>query len=357
MNLDTTSWFFKKFLNDNQCILYSGYFSEEILRKVMDISEISIGSLEEFRKKKKRMLFLMAEGFQNIIKHGEKSEVKGNLTDDFNYFLTINRGNAIFISTGNLIENKYVADLQKQLIEVNSLDEQGLKDLHSYVMKHGSLSHKGGAGLGLITIARKSDQKLIYSFEEFKSELSLYYNQIVLKSNAELSEESINALLPISEAIEYHKRMISENILMIQKGDFSHDSQNAILDIIENNLQKIETESLVKNKFYNIIVKILHNIDKHGLAINDKKEGILLLAKTKENYIINTGNYIAENKIEALEKRLSELNLRKEENNLAEDNQQGIGFIEIAKISKKPFDYSFEKIDADKYFFSLSVTI
>ena len=301
MNINTAFWFFKRLIDDNLCLLYSGHFSEEILRKVMDLSEIKIDSFDEFRKKKKRMLFLMAEGFQNIIKHGDKPELKKDGGINQNFFLTLSRGNAIFISNGNLIENDNVADLQKQLIEVNSLDEQGLKELHSYVMKHGSLSHKGGAGLGLITIARKSDQKLNYSFENFNDNLSFYYNQIILKSSDDLSEEEVNALLPISESIGFHKKMISENILIIQKGDFSQDSIVPVLNIVENNLQEKLSECCEMKDFYDILHQMLENIHKHGLEVNDKKEGVFILAKTDSNYVVNTGNFIAKDKIEALE--------------------------------------------------------
>ncbi len=357
MDLNTTYWFFNKLMNDNLCLLYRGFFSDEILRKVMDLTEINIDGYDEFRKKKKRMLFLMAEGFQNIIKHGEKTGNEKAKEENQDFFLMLNRGNAFFISTVNLIENKNIEALQKQIDEVNSLDEQSLKELHSYVMKHGSISDKGGAGLGLITIARKSNQKLHYLFEKYKEDLSLYYSQILLKTSEEISEEEIGNLFPITESVSFHKKMTSENICMIHKGDFSKDSLLPKLEIIDKNLKVTNSESIEIEEFNSILLKLMENINKHGLEINEKKEGIFLLAKKDSQFMINTGNFIAKDEIEVFEKHLIELNKLKQEENLSEIKENIFDLNEIAQASKTPLEYSFEKIDEEKFFFSLSVTV
>lgn len=357
MDINSTYWFFSKLMNDKLCLLYRGFFSDEILRKVMDLSEVDIDGFDEFRKKKKRMLFLLAEGFQNIIKHGEKYATEKSKRENQDFFLTLNRGNAFFISTGNLIENINIESLQKQIEEVNSLDELGLKELHSKVMKHGSISDKGGAGLGLITIARKSNHKLNYSFEKYNEDLSLYYSQILLKTSEEISEEEIDNLFPISESINLHKKMTSENIYMIHKGDFSQDSLLPKLEIIEKNLKETDSESIETEEFNSILLKLMENINKHGLVINGKKEGIFLLAEKNSHFIINTGNFIVKNKIEEFEKHLIELNELKQKDNLSEATENRFDLNEITQASKTPLKYSFEKIDEEKFFFSLSVTV
>lgn len=357
MDLNTTHWFFENLINDNLCLLYKGFFSDDILRKVMDLTEISIDGYEEFRKKKKRMLFLMAEGFQNIIKHGEKTLPDENHMPNQDFFLTLNRGNAFFITTGNLIENKNIEALQKQIDEVNKLDEQGLKELHKHVMKHGSLSDKGGAGLGLITIARKSNQKLNYLFEKHTEDMSIYYSQILLKTDEEISEGGIEDIFSISESINFHNKMTSENIFMIHKGDFSQDSLLPKLEIIEKNL-KVKNNGATTYKDFNSVLRImLENINKHGIAINGKKEGIFLLANIDSNFMINTGNFIAKDKIKVFEKYLIELNKLKQNNNLSETKENRFDLNEITLASKTPLQYSFEKFDDEKFFFSLSVIV
>ena len=114
---------------------------------------------------------------------------------------------------------------------------------------------------------------------------------------------------------------------------------------------------MFKKDFYNVLVHVLQNIDKHCLPLNNKKDAILLIARTNGNYIINSGNFICNTKIDALQQRLVELNEQKVNGNLPDNNEQGMGFIEIVRASKKELGFSFEKIDEEKHFFSLSVTI
>jgi len=56
--------------------------------------------------------------------------------------------------------------MKTMLENINQLDPVGLKQLYKQQMREGRLSDKGGAGLGFIDIARKTGEKLIFSFLE-----------------------------------------------------------------------------------------------------------------------------------------------------------------------------------------------
>ena len=49
---------------------------------------------------------------------------------------------------------------------LNAMDELELKQAYKKTLREGSFSDKGGAGLGLIEIARKSTEKLRYDFDD-----------------------------------------------------------------------------------------------------------------------------------------------------------------------------------------------
>jgi len=46
------------------------------------------------------------------------------------------------------------------------LDKDGLKSYYKEVLNNGMMSDKGGGGLGMIDIARKSNRKLNYDFQK-----------------------------------------------------------------------------------------------------------------------------------------------------------------------------------------------
>lgn len=363
MDINTTYWFFERIKEDNLCLLYSGNFSDDITNKLIELSEYNINNINALSKMKKKASFLMAECFQNIVRHGEKLEADiGNE----GFFLTKNWGGVYYITSGNLIENINIENLKSQLEKVNSLNRDELKLLYREVLENSEISEKGGAGLGLIEMARKSGQKLDYLFERKNDNFSFFYNQIMLKSdNDELN--NIVSDFPITDSISYHKKMVDESILLIHKGDFSQDSIFPVIKIIEENLRKVFDNSVQKKKIFHILVELLQNISKHCLKSDDKKEGIFLIGRAESNFIINTGNLIDNKEVKKFKKQLEEINSlnRKElknlylsklrDRNLPTNGGSGIGLIDIARRIISPLNYSFRQIDENKSFFSINV--
>lgn len=363
MNIDTTFWFFEKISEDNLCLLYNGNFSDDITNKLIELSEYNMTNIDTLTKMKKKASFLMAECFQNIVRHGETIDL-----DYVNegFFLTKNWQNIYYITSGNLIENNKIENLERQLQKVNSLSPEELKALYREVLENQELSEKGGAGLGLIEMARKSGQKLSYEFQNFDNKFSFFYNQIVLKS--EIEGLNVNPNFQLEEAIQFHSKMKEEDIMVIHKGDFSQDSIFPVLKIIEENLQKEKKDVASKKKIFHILVELLQNISRHCIKEDNKKEGIFLIGKTDNYFVINTGNLMQNEHVDDFKKQLDYINsfngkelkslyLEKlrERNFPQNGGTAGIGLIDIARRLISPFNYSFKRIDDKKTFVSLNV--
>ncbi len=367
MNINTTFWFFDRIKEDNLCLLYNGDFSDEITNKLIELSEYNINNIDTLSKMKKKASFLMAECFQNIVRHGESLEGKRHAASDEGFFLTKNWHDIYYITSGNLIENSKIADLERQLEKVNSLDRDELKALYREVLENEEISDKGGAGLGLIEMARKSGQKLEYVFKDFDEHFSFFYNQIILKSNIEKGTENHDYNFEIDSAIDYHKKMVLEDIMVIHKGDFSQDAIFPVLKIIEENLQREKKDALSKKKIYHILVELLQNISHHCLKEDNKKEGIFMIGESEEYFVINTGNLISNEKVDDLKEHLDYINgLNKKEikdfylsklreRNVPNNGGSGIGLIDIARRLISPINYSIQKIDDKKSFLSFNV--
>ncbi len=368
MNINSTFWFFDRIKEDNLCLLYNGDFSDEITNKLIELSEYNINTIDSLSKMKKKASFLMAECFQNIVRHGESLDGEMHATANEGFFLTKNWQDIYYITSGNLIETPKIANLQRQLEKVNSLDKDELKALYREVLENEEISDKGGAGLGLIEMARKSGQKLEYVFKDFNSKYSLFYNQILLKSTLEEKPSCKNCVsFEIDEAIHYHQRMIEEGILVIHKGDFSQDAIFPVLKIIEENLQREKKDAVSKKKIFHILVELLQNISRHCVKVGDKKEGIFMIGKTDHYFVINTGNLIANQKVDELKERIDLINSlngkelkdfylsRLRDRNMPNNGGAGIGLIDIARRLISPLNYSIQKIDDKKSFLSFNV--
>lgn len=366
MNIDTTYWFFEKIKEDNLCLLYNGNFSDDITNKLIELSEYNITNIDTLSKMKKKASFLMAECFQNIVRHGENVDKSKQKYVNEGFFLTKNWQSIYYITSGNLIENNKIENLERQLQKVNSLNPEELKALYREVLENQELSEKGGAGLGLIEMARKSGQKLSYVFEGFNDKFAFFYNQIILKS--ELEKAKIDPNYQLNESINFHKKMKEEDIMVIHKGDFSQDAIFPVLKIIEENLHKEKQDATSKKKIFHILVELLQNISKHCYKENSIKEGIFLIGKTDDYFVINTGNLIENKYVDSFKDHLEQINSLngkelkilyldklRERNVNQDDDNGGIGLIDIARRLISPINYSFKKLDDQKSFVSLNV--
>jgi hypothetical protein len=162
-----------KTMVDNSLILvYEGEFTQEITKSVLLMAERNLEYMEEESSTKKKVFNVMVECLQNICKHNDK--VAEDKLWNSAVFMIAKDEEYYSIVSGNAIENTFIPSLEERLSQINSLDKEGLKNLYKDMLKNSQLSEKGGAGLGFVDIARKSGQKLEYSFEPINENSSFF---------------------------------------------------------------------------------------------------------------------------------------------------------------------------------------
>ena len=168
---------------------------------------------------------------------------------------------------------------------------------------------------------------------------------------------------------EFHEIMNQNNTYLTYKGDFSQENVLTLLKIIERNLQinPFENESL-KTLIFLVLTELLQNISKHSYSLGNKKEGLFLLGKSIDKYILSTGNYIENTKIESFLEKINTLNNKNKEElhemyinkikcgDVDTFGNAGIGFIEIAKECDK-INYNVSQINNNFSFLTISVNI
>jgi len=125
---------------------------------------------------RKKVYAAMVESLENIYKHQDFIDNKAYLPK---FELYIDSKNlSMFIS--NSILNHKVSLLKNKLDKVNSLDKDGLKDLYKNTILSGNLSPKGGAGLGIINIAKVSENKINYTFASINDKHSYFTLNVLI---------------------------------------------------------------------------------------------------------------------------------------------------------------------------------
>ena len=82
--------------------------------------------------------------------------------------------NRYSIITGNPILQEHVATLKQKIDGVNAMTREELKRHYQEALSNSELSTKGGAGLGMIDMARKSGNRLVYQFEPLNDRYSFF---------------------------------------------------------------------------------------------------------------------------------------------------------------------------------------
>jgi len=140
----------------------------------------------------KKILLVMIEALENILKYNEHFKEKTDLKKQYLPKFNIRRLDDKFILTSsNAVYNSDIQELTDKLTLINNLDSEGLKKLYKATITNGQFTHKGGAGLGFIEIAKISSEKIIFSFEPIDDELSYYMLQVVIEEDLQNPRESI----------------------------------------------------------------------------------------------------------------------------------------------------------------------
>jgi hypothetical protein len=158
--MDNVIYFIKSTLTSEMAssgfpLIYKGEMNHQIMRSFAFMANRKIAEKQIPTPTRKRVFHIMIECLQNITKHpddyDEKEKQIGN-----GLFIVGENKDSFYVITGNLVRNEKMTLLESRLEKLNTSSPKDLKKLFLKQMIEGELNEKGGAGLGLIDIARKS---------------------------------------------------------------------------------------------------------------------------------------------------------------------------------------------------------
>ena len=182
MDLDIFG-FYDKMEESNILLSFKGEITSDLLTSILQIMESKLENFAEKSKTKKKVYHVLVECLQNLYHHVDEIAAVDDKTkrartaifmigkDDSNYN----------IMTGNYILSKNIEALTAKMDKVNSLSVDELKVLYKEILNNDQYSEKGGGGLGLVDMARKTGQKLGYNFKKIDDDYSFFSLDIKVK--------------------------------------------------------------------------------------------------------------------------------------------------------------------------------
>ena len=167
---------------NNILLSFKGEITSDLLTSILQIMENKMDNMQEEPKMKKKVYNVLVECLQNLYHHLDEIAEPDSEKIRSAIFTIGKIDNKYSIITGNYILNENINGLKARLDEVNSLNKEELKEYYKRVLNNGEMSLKGGGGLGMIDIARKTGEKLDYNFLEIDNKVSFFTLNIKVSS-------------------------------------------------------------------------------------------------------------------------------------------------------------------------------
>lgn len=162
---------------------YKGNPSSQMINLIIQLVESKLELSENNSRTRKRIINILIEVLQNIFHHHDEFTIL-----NFNsliFYLFRSYDNYLLVS-GNYLRKEKANGLMHKLNNFFTLSENDLRDTYLQTLENGEFSSKGGAGLGMMDIIRKSGGNLNHQFIPVDDDH--YFFLIEIKINSESYE-------------------------------------------------------------------------------------------------------------------------------------------------------------------------
>lgn len=143
----------ERYLTDPACQLvleHSGAVLEADVLRLISLVESQIRSNDEPVSVKKRLVNVIVEALDNLNRHGLEP------LDEATFALLVRDGQGYRLTTGNAVPHVVGALLSERVAILNMMGKEDLKEHYLKLLAGRARTARGGAGLGLLKLARKS---------------------------------------------------------------------------------------------------------------------------------------------------------------------------------------------------------
>ena len=346
--------------------IYRGHFTPEITDNIISIAQQTIEVSPESPQVRKRIITILVECLQNILRHQLPAKTQELLPAAERLgTLVMQKKDSVFqITSGNMVETAFVPALQQLLEKINSFSKEELKQQYVEALNNSIANDRGGAGLGLIDIARKSNTGLSYKFQPIDSKYTFFsLHTTISYLNQPYQTTDFETFQDIYHIVN------EQNILLVYTGKLNQENLIHLL-AVTNGLHYGEYD--IKKKVFNIMIEMLQNIVKHGTKLIENDNGnpaVFYVMETANAFVLNCGNYIENSTIEKLTSSIDYINsLTGEQLNdyyiaqllnfeIDTHKESGLGIIDLRIKSNNTIAYHVVPINEGLSFFTMQVMV
>lgn len=358
----------EKMMKGRLLFVYRGMVTSEnsipllmLLEKEMENSEFGfIG--------RKRLFMYVLESLQNVSRHVDKNE-----HSSMSLVVYSKSNGGYSVTTGNVIPTASINDLKSRLDDINKLDPNEIRSVYRQMLSTSEFNSRGGAGLGLIEMAKTTGNKLDYDFVSINDENSYFILSKTVNSEGVGMHSHEKKKHFHGDAAAKLERLMAENsVYLIWSGHISPEVGKEVLTFTETKLAEEKTELNIRKRVFSILVEILENIEKYATSRRAEVEfgmPVVMISLEGKVYSLTTGNLILNTRVLQLKEKIETINnydksglkefFRKSlsKQTLKSDSTGNMGLIYMARKSGSKLVYKFEKVNETYSYFTLTVNV
>lgn len=345
---------------------YRGFFSAGITDNILQLTERNIAQGEGSTAIRKRVYYLMVESLQNITRYQARE------AEHIGFFMMKKKSGHYYITTGNYIENERVGYVRQQLDNVNRLSHDELRNYYRKILDNKHFTKEGGAGLGLIELARKSRHKLASEFVRIDDKFSYFYlhMDIPAKRKKDLegkpipeSENLATMTKNLKQIVRIHQFLKKQRLVLLFNTGFRQDNLTHILNVIHKQIANVHH----LKEHVTALMKILQQVSPrrtNGKEEKKQEHGIFFIDDSPEGLKLNVGNCIDNKELEIFKEKLIDVDGIKRQTKTNETlslemttGSDELGIINLKLKPKNQLEFLFHRLNEKHSFFVLSITV
>jgi hypothetical protein len=277
------------------------------------------------------------------------------------------------VTTGNVLPAAGINDLKSKLDEINNLQTDEIRNVYRQMLSTSEFSSKGGAGLGLIEMAKKTGNKLDYDFVPIDKDYAYFILSKTVNSAGVGIHFGKNERPFHGKVISQLERIMADNnVYLIWSGHISTDVEKEVLTFTETKLEEEDVELNLRRRVFSILVEILENVARYSPGKEPEEQfgmPVAMIGMEQEVFSLTTGNLIRNEQVQDLREKLDLINkydkvglkelFRKSLSGqtIKSDSTGNMGLIDMARKSGSKLVYQFEKINELYAYYTLTVKV
>ena len=230
MDLDVLHKLCDVLAGDRLAWIYAGAFPDEHTAQLITLGEEVVAFGGEGASARNRLSFILVEVYQNIVRH--RVPLSGPLAQGAgrSLFVLRDQGTRQRVAAMDPLPRAEQVALEAQLVRLKGLSAPQLKELFLDRLRSEERSQRGGAGLGLIEMARRSGHGLVHAFDPLDTD----HVRFTLELN--LGQEAAGDR-PGTDLDQLHRMASDLDLLALCRGQLSASLVEALLQVMQREVQ------------------------------------------------------------------------------------------------------------------------